>query len=67
MKTLNQVLAYAVILATAISCGPKKEASKVLVLYYSQTGNTKLVAEEIANRLGADIEAIEAVVPYDGS
>ena len=67
MKTLNQVLAYAVILATAISCGPKKETSKVLVLYYSQTGNTKLVAEEIANRLGADIEAIEAVVPYDGS
>ena len=49
----------------AVSCGEKK-AQKVLVLYYSQTGNTKLVAEEFANRLNADIEQIEAVNPYDG-
>ena len=49
----------------AVSCGQKK-AQKVLVLYYSQTNNTKLVAEEIANRLDADIEAIVAVNPYDG-
>ena len=45
----------------AVSCSPKKEAPKVLVLYYSQTGNTKLVAEEIASRLGADIEALVAL------
>lgn len=50
----------------AAGCGTKKEEPKMLVLYYSQTGNTKVVAEEIANRLGADIEAIEAVNPYDG-
>ena len=50
----------------AVSCGSKKDAQKVLVLYYSQTNNTKLVAAEIANRLGADMEEIEAMNPYDG-
>lgn len=42
----------------------KVEAQKILVLYYSQTSNTKAVAEEIAKKLNADIEAIEAVTPY---
>ena len=50
----------------AVSCGSKKDAQKVLVLYYSQTQNTKLVADEIAGRLNADIEEIVAVNPYDG-
>ena len=50
----------------AVSCSPKKNAQKVLVLYYSQTGNTKLVAEHIAGMMEADIEAIEAANPYDG-
>ena len=66
MKTLKRMLALAATLVAAVACGPKKEAPKVLVLYYSQTGNTKVVAEEIATRLGADIEAIEAMNPYDG-
>lgn len=52
-------------LITALSCSQSK-APKVLVLYYSQTGNTKVVAEEICNRLGADIEEIVPVKPYDG-
>ena len=39
---------------------------KVLVLYYSQTGTTQTVAEELQRQLGADIERIEAVNPYDG-
>jgi flavodoxin len=37
---------------------------KVLVLYYSQTGTTKIVAEELQRQLGADIAAVEAVDPY---
>lgn len=56
----------ATILLCAISCGAKQEAQKALVLYYSQTSNTKAVAEEIATRLGADIEEIVATTPYDG-
>ena len=39
---------------------------KVLVLYYSQTGTTQTLAEELQKQLGADIERIEAAVPYDG-
>lgn len=39
---------------------------KVLVLYYSQTGTTQAVAEELQKQLDADIERIEAATPYDG-
>ena len=42
-------------------------AQKKLVLYYSETNNTKAVAEEIQKQLGADIEGIEAVEPYTGN
>ena len=42
-------------------------AQKKLVLYYSETGTTKTVAEELQRQLGADIESIEAVVPYSGN
>ena len=76
MKTLNLTLVLATVTLAAVSCGlkpqtpaeetQKKEAPKALVLYYSQTGNTKAVAQEIANKLGADIEEVVAVEPYDG-
>ena len=66
MKTLKMMLALVAVAAVAVSCGPKKEAQKVLVLYYSQTSNTQTVAQEIATRLGADIEEIVPVTPYDG-
>ena len=42
-------------------------AQKKLVLYYSETGTTKAVAEELQKQTGADIEAIEAVKPYSGN
>lgn len=70
MKSPKLMLLLAVVTLTAVSCGskketPKEEAPKMLVLYYSQTGNTKAVAEAIANKLGADIEEITMVDPYD--
>ena len=65
MKRLSLIFAIMAAMILAVSCGQKK-AQKVLVIYYSQTGNTKLVAEEIAAKLGADIEEIVAVNPYDG-
>ena len=69
MKMLKLLLVLAVAISVVVACKPKKEeskeASKVLVLYYSQTSNTKTVAEEIATRLNADIEEITLVEPYD--
>ena len=42
-------------------------AQKKLVLYYSETGTTKAVAQEIQKQLGADIDSIEAIKPYSGN
>ena len=64
MKAKKLMLAMTVVAMCAASCGTKKEEPKMLVLYYSQTGNTKMVADEIATRLGADIEEIVMVNPY---
>ena len=50
--------------ATLAACSSNQP--KALVLYYSQTGATKAVAETIAGSLGADIESIELSQPYDG-
>ena len=66
MKNLKLILIAMAAMIIAVSCGSKNKAQKALVLYYSQTSNTKLVADEIAKKLNADIEAIEAVNPYDG-
>ncbi len=54
-------------LMTAVLCGcsTSAEKTKTLVLYYSQTGATKAVAEELQRQLGADIVCIEAVEHYD--
>ena len=70
MRNINLLLVLATVTLTAVSCSSKKEApkeetQKMLVLYYSQTGNTKAVANEIATKLGADIEEITMVDPYD--
>ena len=67
MKIMKFIVLTAVALMAVVSCTPKKQDSKakVLVLYYSQTSNTKTVAQEIATRLNADIEEIALVEPYD--
>ena len=67
MKAMKLMLAATVVAMTAACSGPKEEAQKVLVVYYSQLGHTKAVAEEIAQRTGADIEEIVMVDPYDTS
>lgn len=67
MKNLKWLMVLAIGMLVAIACSSKKsEKQRVLVLYYSQTSNTKQVAEEIATRLEADIEEIVLTNPYDG-
>ena len=66
MKKIKTMVAVVATMMATVACGQKPEAQKVLVLYYSQTSNTKTVATEIATRLGADTEEIVAVKPYDG-
>ena len=68
MKILKMMMCAALATMLGVSCTPKKEApeANVLVLYYSQTSNTKTVAQEIATRLNADIEEIVPVEAYDG-
>ena len=65
MKILKLIMIAAIAMMGAVSCTPKKESPKMLVLYYSQTSNTKTVAQEIATRLNADIEEVTLVEPYD--
>lgn len=43
---------------------PTAEAAKMLVVYFSVTGNTKAVAEEITRLTGADLYEIVPAVPY---
>ena len=61
---MKRFLILAVMVLFAVSCGQKAD-SKALVLYYSQTGTTKMVAEALQQALGADIEEIVVVNPYD--
>ena len=58
-------MAIAAALFTAASCRQSK-APKYLVLYYSQTNNTRAVADAIAEKLGADKEEVVALDPYAG-
>lgn len=69
------ILVLATVTLMVVSCGPKKTTQnneeekvtpKALVLFYSQTSNTKAVAQEIATKLGADMEEIVPVELYDG-
>ena len=69
------MMVVATVALAAVACGPKKTTEiveeekvepKMLVLFYSQTSNTKAVATEIATRIGADIEEIVPVELYDG-
>ena len=50
-----------------MACMTAGFAQKKLVLYFSESGSTKAVAEELQKQLGADIEAIECVEPYSGN
>lgn len=68
---MKQILLLVVAVLGLSACSTKTQTEepakpKTLVLYYSQTGATKAVAEAFKQQLGADIASVEAVNPYDG-
>ncbi|MDE6697053.1 MAG: hypothetical protein K2K25_09235, partial [Muribaculaceae bacterium] len=72
MKKLHLLLMLTLMIICGVACksskndNSEKSEGKTLVLYYSQTGATKAVAEELQKQLGCDIDSIVAVNPYDG-
>lgn len=56
----------AAILISGCSAGAQNKpgASKILVAYFSWSGNNKAVAEQIAGQIGADLFEIKTAVPY---
>lgn len=62
---MKKILFTVLTIAAMTAC--KTESKKALILYYSQTGTTKAVAEEIQNQTGADICAFDVAEPYTGS
>jgi flavodoxin len=50
--------------STIVSKDSTKTQGKILVAYFSRTGNTKPLAEYAAEILGADLYEITAAVPY---
>ncbi len=69
MKKILTMIAMVLTLAGCTnSPNPNKETmKKCLVIYYSQTGATKKVAQEFARLLDADTLRIEAQKPYNGN
>lgn len=76
MKGYKKITLALAAVAVLVACGAKKQSdkqqdmsgsSKYLVLYYSQTGTTKAVAEELQKMLGTDIDSIMPEEPYAGS
>lgn len=53
-------------MAALMGCSKQEATTKSIVVYYSQTGATKQVAELIQQKTGAHMLAIEATQPYDG-
>lgn len=67
MKRYFYVVMMAVFAWIFMACSSKETNSKQLILYYSQTGATRTVAQELQKMLDADIEAIELESPYSGT
>ena len=72
----HYLLAAAMLAMAFASCGTKEtkdtegteiQETKTLVLYYSLTGTTESVAQELQKALNADMESIEMETPYTGS
>jgi flavodoxin len=61
MKTAKIILALALGIVL-VACSTSKP--KVLIAYYSQSGNTRAVAEQIQAKFGGDLHEITLAIPY---
>lgn len=69
MKIINRIIASAAVLLSGILSGNALDLvpsgnTKTLVAYFSATGNTRAVANRIAELTGADVYEIEPTRPY---
>lgn len=64
MKTKFYLLVMLTFLPLTIDLSAQTGNKKILVAYYSQSGNTQVVAELIKNAVGSDLFRIEPVEPY---
>lgn len=68
---MTKKLLLSLVAIAAVTTGSAQQTSdahhRQLVLYYSETGATKTVAQELQKQLEADVEAVEAVEPYTGN
>lgn len=71
MKKVISLVLCAVLISAAAGCGkesnpPEKstDGGSILVAYFSHTGNTKKLAEMIAEKTGGELFEIETVIPY---
>lgn len=68
MKKVIMLFAAVTMMVAAVSCNQNtKKVPKMLIVYYSQTSNTKVVADEIQHLSGADVEVVIPVNPYSGT
>lgn len=56
--------ALAMALMLSLACGRSEAAGKALVVYFSWSGNTEALAQEIQAQTGADVFRIETATPY---
>ena len=65
MKRIAAILLITVFCALPyLAMGEAEPASRILVAYFSASGNTKAVAQVVADHLGADLYEITAEEPY---
>ena len=61
---LIMTLAMLVFLCWGTAMAAERNAKKLLIIYYSNTGTTKLVAEQLQKKTNADVYVIETVRTY---
>lgn len=63
-KTFVSAMAAALMINGTAQAAPIKNGDKILVVYFSQTGHTQAVAEEISRQTGAGLFELKPQQPY---